>query len=391
MKKVYVISKEGPPLMPCSPCKAKKLLKAHKAKVIQLYPFTIQLVFEVENGVQEMTLGIDTGFQNIGFSCITAQNECASGTLVLEGKTSERLTEKAMYRRGRRNKLWYRKPRFRNRKRRKGWLPPSIQRRYDAHLKLIHQMKALMPISSVIIEVAHFDIQKIENPTIGGVGYQKGDLYDYQNRRSYLMAREKGCCQLCKKAFGKGNGSHIHHIMERANGGTDRVKNLAILHKKCHERLHQKGLKLSSNKTYKESIYMSNIRNKFWNDVKNLKVTYGYKTFVDRIALGLEKTHYTDAFVIAGGSTQERLTPIVIQQKRRNNRTLQLNRKGFAPSIRKRRYNIQPKDLVWIDGKKEIATGVHNHGTRVIIERTKKSIALKKVEKTYHWGSFCYL
>jgi hypothetical protein len=390
MKKVYVISKDGERLMPCSPCKAKKLLNAQKAKVIRLYPFTIQLEFEVENKVQEITLGIDPGFQNIGFSCITATSELVSGTLLLDGKTSERLTEKAMYRRGRRQKLWYRKPRFNNRKRKNGWLPPSTQRRYDTHLKIIHQMKALMPISKVIIEIANFDIQKIENNDIEGIQYQQGDRYGYQNRRSYLIAREKGCCQWCKKPFEKRNPSHIHHIIERANGGTDRAKNLAILHKKCHEQFHKNGLKLSPNKTYKESIFMSIIRNKFWNDVEDLKVTYGYKTFTGRIDLGLEKTHYTDAFVIAEGTTQKRVTPIVIQQKRRNNRAIQLNRKGFAPSIRKQRYKIQPKDLVWIEGKKEIAMGVHNRGTRVIIERTKKSIALKKVEKTYHWGSFCY-
>jgi RRXRR protein/HNH endonuclease len=390
MKKVYVISKEGNPLMPCSPCKAKKLLKAQKAKVIQLYPFAIQLAFEVENEVQEITLGVDTGFRNIGFSCVTAKNELASGTLLLDGKTSQRLMEKAMYRRGRRQKLWYRKPRFKNRKRKAGWLPPSTQRRYDTHLKLIHQMKALMPISKVIIEVANFDIQKIENQEIEGIQYQQGDRYDYQNTRSYLMARENGCCQWCKKPFEKRNPSHIHHIIERADGGTDRTKNLAILHKKCHKELHKKGLKLSPNQTYRASIYMSIIRKRFLNDVEALKVTYGYKTFTDRINLGFEKTHYNDAFVIAEGTTQKRVTPIVIQQKRRNNRAIQLNRKGFAPSIRKQRYKIQPKDLVWIGGKKEIATGVHNNGTRVIIERPKKSILLKKVEKTYHWGSFCY-
>jgi hypothetical protein len=390
MEKVYVISQIGEPLMPCSPCKAKKLLNAQKAKVIQLYPFTIQLTFEVENEVQEITLGIDPGFQNIGFSCVTAKRELASGTLRLDGKTSERLSEKARYRRGRRQKLWYRKPRFKHRKQKKGWLPPSTQRRYDTHLKLIHQMKALLPISKVIIEIAHFDIQKIENNAIEGIQYQHGERYGYQNRRSYLMAREKGCCQFCKKKFEKRNPSHIHHIIERAKGGTDRVANLAIVHKKCHEQFHKKGMKLSPNQTYKECSYMSIIRKRFWNDVQDLNVTYGYQTFTDRMDLGFEKTHYTDAFVIAKGSTQERAKPIVIQQKRRNNRAIQLNRKGFTPSVRKQRYKIQPKDFVWIEGKKEIAIGVHNNGTRVIIERTKKSIALKKVEKTYHWGSFCY-
>jgi hypothetical protein len=387
---VYVISVDRERLMPCTPAKARKLLKSQKAKIVKLYPFTIQLNFECENKVQDISLGIDTGYQNIGFSCISATKELTSGTVILDSKTSERLTERLMYRRGRRNKLWYRKPRWNNRKRKESWLPPSTQRRYDTHLKIINTLKAVLPITKIIIEVGNFDIQKIENPDIEGIDYQRGDMYGYQNMRSYLMAREKGKCQLCGKEFSKGNPSHIHHIIERANGGTDRAKNLALLHKKCHIQLHKKGLKLKPNKSYKDATFMTIIRKRFWKDIESLNVTYGYKTFTDRNAQSLEKTHYTDAFIIAGGNSQERAKPIEIKQKRRNNRAIQLNRKGFKPSIRKQRYSIQPKDLIWIDGKKEIATGSHCNGTRVIIERNKKSIAIKKVEKVYHFGSFCY-
>lgn len=388
---VYVISMDGERLMPCKPAKARKLLRDGKAKPVKLYPFTIQLNFEVENNVQDITLGIDTGFQNIGFSCISKNKELASGTVILDGKTSDRLRERAMYRKTRRSKLWHRAPRWKNRIKKVGWLPPSTQRRYDTHLKLIHLLRSLMPISRVVIEVANFDIQKLEDPNISGVDYQKGDMYGYQNMRSYLMTREKGCCQFCKKELKNSNSLHIHHIIERANGGSDRAKNLAILHKSCHEKLHEKGLKLNPNKSYKQSAYMSITHKKFINDIPGIEVTYGYKTFVDRVSLSLEKTHYTDAFVIAGGSTQIRLNPIEIKQKRHNNRAIQLNRKGFKPSIRKKRYVIQPRDLVWINGQKEIAVGCHNNGTRVVIESNKKSISLKKVEKTYHFGSFCFL
>ena len=51
--------------------------------------------------------------------------------------------------------------------------------------------------------------------------------------------------------------------------------------------------------------------------------TYGYITKSRRIALKLEKTHYNDGFVIAGGSTQKRAAPIFMGQKRRNNRKLE--------------------------------------------------------------------
>ncbi len=42
---VVVLSKSGKVLMPCTPAKAKHLLKAKKAKVVRLKPFTIELKF----------------------------------------------------------------------------------------------------------------------------------------------------------------------------------------------------------------------------------------------------------------------------------------------------------------------------------------------------------
>jgi hypothetical protein len=385
---VYVLSVDGTPLMPCSKAKARKLLKTEKARVVTCFPFTIQLKFVCENKVQDVKLGIDSGFQNIGFSCLSNTQELTSGTVVLDGKTSERLTERCMYRNGRRKKLWYRKPRFLNRKKRKDWLPPSIQRRYDCHLKIIRHLKRILPIKMVIIEVANFDIVKIENPDIDNSWYQKGDLYGYQNMRSYLMARERGSCQLCHKPFTKGEPSHIHHCLERSKAGSNRAKNLAILHKKCHKRLHKKNLKLNPPRSYRSNTFMSIIRKKFGLDIPDLQISYGYITFVNRIALNLEKTHYNDAFIIAGGTHQQRVNPLEIIQKHKNNRVLQLNRKGYAPSIRRQRYYIQPKDVLWINGIRKVATGVHCNGTRVIVE--SKSIPLKKIDKTFHFGTFSY-
>jgi hypothetical protein len=387
---VCVISIDGNPLMPCKPAKARKLLKSGRAKIKKMYPFTIQLNFECENQIQDVTFSEDSGFFNIGFSAVTNKKELVSGTVVLDGRTSSRLTEKRMYRRGRRNKLWYRKPRFNNRKISKGWLPPSTQRRYDAHLKLLKLYNGILPITKIIIETAKFDIQKIENPDISGVEYQQGDMYGYQNMRAYLMAREKGKCQLCTKEFTKGNPSHIHHLKERIEEGSNRAKNLSILHKKCHTNLHKKKLKLPAPKTIKAETFMSIIHKRFLADIPEVEITYGYKTFVDRNKLNIEKTHYNDAFVIAGGANQQRTTPITITQKHRNNRAIQLNRKGFKPAVRKQRYAIQPKDLIWIDGEKHIASGVHCNGTRFVDEKTKKSHSIKKVEKVYNFGSYAF-
>lgn len=43
--KVYVISRLGHPLMPCSPAKARHLLDDKKAKVVKRMPFTIRLLY----------------------------------------------------------------------------------------------------------------------------------------------------------------------------------------------------------------------------------------------------------------------------------------------------------------------------------------------------------
>ena len=388
---VYVLSVEGKPLMPCKPAKARRLLKSGKAKVVKLYPFVIKLNFECENQVQEISLGVDAGYDFIGFSAITAKKELFSATLKVDGKTSSRLTEKRMYRKLRRSRHhWYRQARFLNRKTQDGLLPPSVQRRYDTHLNYINILKSILPINSITVEIAKFDIQKIMNPEISGKDYQQGNMYEYQNTRAYLMAREKGLCQFCHIAFKKGQPSHVHHCKERGEEGSDRVENLAIMHKKCHTEFHEKGGKISPPKHYKAPIFMSIINKRFRIDIPDVNITYGYITFVNRNKLELPKTHYNDAFVIAGGTNQERCITITVTQKHRNNRAIQLNRKGFAPSIRRKRYDIQPKDLVWIDGKKHITSGMQHKGKRIVVEYNKKSYLIKKVKKIYHFGSFCY-
>ena len=392
--KVFVVNMRGNPLMPCTIVKARNLLKQKKAVVYKRYPFTIQLTIATGETKQDVTLGIDTGYGNIGFSAVSEKQELISGTLKLYGKTKERLDERRMYRRGRRNRLWYRKPRFLNRGIPRGWLPPSIERRYQTHLTLIEKIKKLLLITKVIVEVAKFDIQKLENPEIKGKEYQQGNMYEYQNIRSYLMSREKGLCEHCKKDF-INNPSHIHHRKLKSKKGCNRLENLMLIHKKCHDVIHKnpkllKKYEKSSVKEYKQSAFMNIINKRFYKDIPDLKVTYGNITFVNRNKLGLKKSHTNDAFVIANGVIQGRCKEFLIEQKRRHNRTLQLNRKGFKPSIRKQRYKYQPKDLVWIGSKKYNVSGVQNKGNYIKVQNCKKVFSIKLIEKFFNFGSFVW-
>ncbi len=175
---VYVLNMRGQPLMPTTPGKARKLVKADKAKVIRRLPFTIQLQYATGETKQEIQLGIDAGYAVIGFSAKTKKQEVIAGELALRQDVSHNLTQRKQYRRTRRNRLWYRKPRFNNRvaTKKKGWFPPSIQHKLTSHRQLIAELNTLLPITTVRVEVATFDAHKLKTPEISGVEYQQGEL-----------------------------------------------------------------------------------------------------------------------------------------------------------------------------------------------------------------------
>ena len=390
---VPVLSITGSPLMPCSLTKARHLLERRRAKIVNLNPFAIKLTFECENKIQEVSLGIDSGYKHIGFSAITKTKEVISGEVSLDDKTSKRLTERRMYRRNRRNRLRYRKPRFNNRKTPEGWLPPSVQRRFDTHINMISKLKELTPVKRVTVEIGAFDIQKLMDPEISGKEYQQGDLFGYNNLKTFLFSREHSKCQLCGKKIIKGDKAHMHHIIPRSETGTNRPSNMALLHEDCHDKLHKKELykKLKAPKQYKAETFMSMMADRL-KKVLDCDVTYGYETATKRNFLEVEKSHVNDAFIISGGTNQERCFPYKIEQKRINNRAIQTNRKGFAPSIRKQRHKIQNRDFVWINGNKYLCGGVACRGTQVYYfdDIYKKLIFYKKIDKFYSTGSLVW-
>jgi hypothetical protein len=383
---VFVLSKEKIPLMPCKPAKARHLLMDGKAKVVSCKPFTIQLLFDCENITQETTLGIDSGYKKIGFSAVTNKRELISGELTLRTDISKKLTERSMYRRNRRNKLWYRKPRFLNRAIPKGWLAPSIQHKIDSHIRLIDKIQSILPITKIIIEIAKFDTQKLQNIDIKDVEYQQGQMQDYDNLRAFILQRDNYICQICKKKEGIFD---IHHIIQRKDGGSNRPNNLVCVHTKCHQEFHKSKIKHNFNKpkSFKQTPIMNNIR-KYIVDKLECNYTFGYITKRKRKELELDKTHYNDAFVIAGGETQTRIQVIKSKLIRRNNRQLQQNRKGQKISIRKQRYKIQSGDIISFNNKKLICNGTFNIGKYVSFVKNIFGIRYTKIQdiKVLYYG-----
>lgn len=305
---VYVINKNGQPLMPTeNHAKVRVLLKSGKAKVVKKCPFTIQLLYDSTNHTQKVTLGVDSGSRHIGISATTKDKVLFEADVELRNDIVDLLSTRRELRHSRRNrKIRYRKPRFDNRKRKDGWLAPSVQQKVDSHLTMIEKVRKILPISDIVAEVASFDIQKIKNPSISGAEYQQGEQLDFWNVREYVLFRDGHTCQCCK-GKSKDKILNVHHIESRKTGG-DAPNNLITLCETCHTGYHKGTVKLPKTihrgMSFRDATFMGIMRWAFCNKLKeiypNVSLTYGYITKHTRIENDLPKDHYIDARCISG-------------------------------------------------------------------------------------------
>ena len=101
--------------MPCSPAKARHLLKAGKAKVVRRMPFTIQLTIATGETKQEIALGVDAGYRHVGLSASSKKVELYASEVELRDDIVSLLSERRALRNARRSrKTRYRPSRFNN-------------------------------------------------------------------------------------------------------------------------------------------------------------------------------------------------------------------------------------------------------------------------------------
>ena len=134
---VYVLNKNGKPLMPTERHgKVRHLLKNKQAKIVKKCPFTIQLLYDSDEYLQPITLGVDAGSKTIGLSATTSTKELYAAEVTLRNDIVNLLSTRREFRRTRRNrKTRYRKVRFMNRTHSKkpGWLAPSVLNKIQTH------------------------------------------------------------------------------------------------------------------------------------------------------------------------------------------------------------------------------------------------------------------
>lgn len=194
---VYVLNKNGKPLMPCKPAKAGHLLKAGKAKVVKRTPFTIKLLWDCEENVQEVVGGMDTGSKKIGCAAISNGRVVYQSEIQMRTDVSKKMKRRLTYRRTRRSrKLRYRPARWQNRAsmRKEGRLAPSIKSKVDSHLREKNFVESILPVTSWKVETASFDIHRISNSTVDGKEYQEGKQKGYYNLKAFILHRDGYRC-----------------------------------------------------------------------------------------------------------------------------------------------------------------------------------------------------
>jgi 5-methylcytosine-specific restriction endonuclease McrA len=220
--RVFVLDKHSIPLDPCRPARARLLLSQGRAKVYRRYPFTIIMQdLEVENcKTHNHQLKIDPGAKTTGLAILPNNTVIWGAKLTHRGfQIRDALTSRRQLRRSRRyRKTRYRKPRFLNRKRPEGWLPPSLMSRVHNILTWVKKLIRFCPVIGISQELVWFDTQKMDNPQISGTDYQQGTLYGYEIRE-YLLEKWNRKCAYCGATD---TPLEIEHIKPKSKGGSDR-------------------------------------------------------------------------------------------------------------------------------------------------------------------------
>jgi 5-methylcytosine-specific restriction endonuclease McrA len=373
MSNVFVLDTNKQPLNPVHPGLAWRLLSSGQAAVFRRYPFTIILKREVVNPqLEPLRLKIDPGSNTTGLAIVSDD----TGKVVWAAELSHRgqtikkaLAARRALRRSRRARhTRYRKPRYANRVRPKGWLPPSIMSRIINILTWVKRLVRLSPITAISQELARFDTQRLGDASITGVEYQQGALAGYE-LREYLLEKWGRQCAYCNA---RNVPLQIDHILCRARGGTDRAGNLTLACQACNVK---KGTQLAADFLKEKPDVLALILARTtvplkdvapvnatrWELYQRLRATglpiecgTGGRTKYNRARLDLPKAHWIDAACV-GASTPEHLCttgiiPLLITANGHGSRQMcRMDEYGFPrtrPKQARRVKGYQTGDLV---------------------------------------------
>lgn len=314
-------------------------MKKGRAKVFKCYPFTIVLPDRIieESTTHSHRIKIDPGSKTSGIAVIQEETGRVTNALEISHRgqqIKDSLESRRALRRGRRNRQTrYRKPRFLNRTRKAGWLPPSLESRIANIETWVRRIRKVCPITAISQELVRFDLQQMQNPEISGIEYQHGVLFGFEVKE-YLLQKWGRKCAYCGI---KDVPFEIEHILAKSNGGSNRVSNLCL---SCHSCNQSKGNKpveeflkkqpevlkrilAQAKAPLKDAAAVNTTR---WELYRRLQLTglpvevgSGGRTKFNRKIREIEKTHWADAACV-GESTPSQLLlkgikPLVVKAR----------------------------------------------------------------------------
>nr|WP_305037073.1 RNA-guided endonuclease IscB [Nocardiopsis sp. Huas11] len=237
---VFVLDRHGTPLQPCPPARARQLLAKGRAVVHRHTPFVIRLKDRTaaDSEVDGVEVGIDPGSKHTGITVFTEQVGRRRSRYAIQldhrgTRIRKNMGQRSGYRRRRRTaNLRHRPPRFDNRTRPQGWLPPSLRHRVDTTVSWVDRLTRLAPVRAVHVERAAFDTHALSaGRSLEGLEYQQGALCGFEVRE-YLLAKFDRTCAYCGATNTPLNIDHVH---PRSWGGSDRVSNLVLSCVPCNQ------------------------------------------------------------------------------------------------------------------------------------------------------------
>lgn len=328
---VLVIDTNKQPLIPCHPSVARQLLADGKAAVFRRYPFVIILNKVVDATPEPLTLKLDPGSKTTGIALLQGSKVLFGAELTHRGQAIKlSLESRISLRCSRRNRhTRYRPARFLNRKRKSGWLAPSLQHRVETTITWVKKLIKFAPIGLIVQELVRFDLQQMENPEISGVEYQQGTLLGYEVRE-YLLNKWERKCAYC----GVENVPlQVEHIYPKAKGGTNRISNLCLACEKCNIKKGTQDIEkflakkpdvlkriiAQAKRPLKDAAAVNSTRWALFNRLKEtglpVSTCSGGLTKFNRTRLELPKSHWIDAACVGQVESLEVLTnqPLLIK------------------------------------------------------------------------------
>ncbi len=367
MSRVFVLDQQRRPLMPCTPARARLLLKQNKAAVFRGFPFTLILrEAHPKAVVQPLRVKIDPGSRTSGLAVVndTTGEVVWAAELTHRGEqVHQALTKRREVRRERRSRhTRYRRPRWRNRRRPAGWLPPSLESRIQNVETWVARLSRWCPLGAISYEAARFDTQALQNPEIEGTEYQHGALAGYE-LKEYLLLKWGHKCAYCKRT---GIPLQVEHIVPKMRGGSHRVGNLTLACEKCNQKkgnqtAHEFGfphIQAQAQAPLKDAAAANNTRWALYERLKRtglpIETSTGGCTKWNRKRRGVPKTHWLDAANV-GPSTPELLRwqhvrPWLIRAMGQQNRQMcRMDKRGFPRTKAKKKstkHDFQTGDIV---------------------------------------------